>query len=862
MCKHYSVLSLPAIMPVFFRKEDGLFLWASPPQPLTSSTIGATATKEKKVEKIMNTTTFEHYFIRLTCTLFVVLGLLGIFATASQAGWFKDTIAPTVSLTSPTTGTTFTSAQTVTIAVSASDKRGVSKVELYDGTTLKGTDTTAPYSFAWSITSANNGNHSLTAKAYDATENSRVSTAATITVNIPVPDLIAPTVSLSSPATGTTYTSAQTVTISAAATDNVGVSKVELYDGAILKATDTTSPYNFSWAISGTSNGSHSLTVKAYDAAGNSKISTVSNVTINIPVQDLIAPTVSITSPAAGTTFTSAQTVRIAASATSSTGVSKVDLYDGATLLKNDTTSPYFVDWAITSANNGNHNLTAKAYDAAGNSTVSSVTVTVNIPVQNLSTSTVSVTSPTAGTTFTTAQTVRIAATTSITGVSKVDFYNGTTLLKNDTTSPYFVDWAITSANNGSHNLSAKAYDAAGNVSNAATVAINININIAADTPIYDSSTRLPLSLRIDPSFTVDSLPADTRLWYNRFLAGMRNPSQYPNATTSAQSGDVYGYGRTLNTSMTTILQMLRVTGDRQLLDEVDRLAQLMRAKLKDSSILTHGGSTYQADGYLNWQWLNPGDPNYYGTDVHVMDEMLTHSLVASYAYAFHLNRDLDPRYAERAQFWTNYLKNHFEAKWRKRNNKATGFPFLEKNLAHPYMQFVRYHFYMAKLTGDNAYENEALRMAGNIKNQIKEVSTPIGTGAVWAHGMTTLGSTSTGIQSTTYARYTVQGAADLAAEGFSIFGEAGYMEKIAVTLANNVMDGNLSAYAAYINGSGSGAESLDTYAISPWAMIGRWDKTGEVKVETDRVYRKLEASPENPKRIHLPAGMVYLLSR
>jgi hypothetical protein len=307
---------------------------------------------------------------------------------------------------------------------------------------------------------------------------------------------------------------------------------------------------------------------------------------------------------------------------------------------------------------------------------------------------------------------------------------------------------------------------------------------------------------------------------------------------------------------------MLRVTGDRQLLDEVDRLAELMRAQLKDSSILTHGGSTYQADGYLNWQWLNPGDANYYGTDVHVMDEMLTHSLVASYAYAFHLNRDLDPRYAERAQFWTNYLKNHFEAKWRKRNNKSTGFPFLEKNLAHPYMQFVRYHFYMAKLTGDNAYENEALRMAGNIKNQIKEVSTPIGTGAVWAHGMTTLGSTSTGIQSTTYARYTVQGAADLAAEGFSIFGQTGYMERIAVTLANNVMDGNLSAYAEYINGSGSGGESLDTYAISPWAMIGRWDKTGEVQVETDRVYRQLEASPENPKRIHLPAGMVYLLTR
>jgi hypothetical protein len=76
-------------------------------------------------------------------------------------------------------------------------------------------------------------------------------------------------------------------------------------------------------------------------------------------------------------------------------------------------------------------------------------------------------------------------------------------------------------------------------------------------------------------------------------------------------------------------------------------------------------------------------------------------------------------------------------------------------------------------------------------------------------------------------------------------------------------MDGNLSAYAGKINGSDSGTETLDRYSISPWPMLGRWDKTGEIKVETDRVYRKIEsAALENPRRIYLPAGMVYLLSR
>ena len=72
---------------------------------------------------------------------------------------------------------------------------------------------------------------------------------------------------ISSPANGTTYTSAQTVSIDASATDAVGVTKVEFYDGATLKGTDTTAPYGYSWSFSGADNGPHNWTAKAYDAA-------------------------------------------------------------------------------------------------------------------------------------------------------------------------------------------------------------------------------------------------------------------------------------------------------------------------------------------------------------------------------------------------------------------------------------------------------------------------------------------------------------------------------------------------------------------------------------------------------------------
>jgi chitinase len=56
----------------------------------------------------------------------------------------------------------------------------MSKVEFYKGTTLLGTDTTSPYSFAWSSVAA--GTYSLTAVAYDTAGAKTTSSVVTITV--------------------------------------------------------------------------------------------------------------------------------------------------------------------------------------------------------------------------------------------------------------------------------------------------------------------------------------------------------------------------------------------------------------------------------------------------------------------------------------------------------------------------------------------------------------------------------------------------------------------------------------------------------------------------------------------------------
>jgi large repetitive protein len=60
-------------------------------------------------------------------------------------------------------------------------------------------------------------------------------------------------------------------------------------------------------------------------------------------------------------------------------GVTQVVFYDGATVMGTDTTAPYSVSWNLLSASKGTHTLTARAYDAAGNVTISApISVKVN----------------------------------------------------------------------------------------------------------------------------------------------------------------------------------------------------------------------------------------------------------------------------------------------------------------------------------------------------------------------------------------------------------------------------------------------------------------------------------------------------
>ena len=88
-------------------------------------------------------------------------------------------------------------------------------------------------------------------------------------------DTTAPTVSAAESG------SSGTITLSATASDNVGVTNVEFYVDGVLKGADASNPYSMTLDSTTLSNASHSLVAKAYDAAGNIGTSTAVSFTVS-----------------------------------------------------------------------------------------------------------------------------------------------------------------------------------------------------------------------------------------------------------------------------------------------------------------------------------------------------------------------------------------------------------------------------------------------------------------------------------------------------------------------------------------------------------------------------------------------------
>ncbi len=192
---------------------------------------------------------------------------------------------------------------------------------------------------------------------YNPVLNRQTSGSITVTLLPPPP----PSVSITAPAANSTLSGTALVQVSAGSA--LGIASVSLsIDGSLL-ATDTVSPYTFSWDTRPYANGTHTVTATAKDKNGITAASSQTYLVDNVP--DTIAPTIVIVSPQAGATVSGNLQIRV--STGDNVGVAKVELYVDGRLTATSTSAPFTTKWNTNRAAKGLHNLMCKAHDAAGN---------------------------------------------------------------------------------------------------------------------------------------------------------------------------------------------------------------------------------------------------------------------------------------------------------------------------------------------------------------------------------------------------------------------------------------------------------------------------------------------------------------
>jgi hypothetical protein len=280
---------------------------------------------------------------------------------------------PTVAITSPTGTPTVSSGNSVTLVATASASTyagTISSIQLYDGATLLGSSdfdsASGAWTYAWSTPGAASGFHSITAVATDNFNNTATSAPAVVRIDI------APTVSITTPTSGTTAIQSTTLAVTATASDVDGsVTAVEFFDGATKLGSGTFSGgvWTWGWNTTGAALGLHSLSAKATDDAGLAGTSAAVSVTL---ASSATPPTVTLTAPATG--LIAGQGWQIALTASTTAGspgtVTGVEFFFDSIMLRVQglevTPSFWTYNFDTTPLVLGTHTLWARVTDSGG----------------------------------------------------------------------------------------------------------------------------------------------------------------------------------------------------------------------------------------------------------------------------------------------------------------------------------------------------------------------------------------------------------------------------------------------------------------------------------------------------------------
>jgi beta-glucanase (GH16 family) len=199
-----------------------------------------------------------------------------VWGNANSISAVNGSVAPppgavSLAVTAPLSGATISGTTAITTAVSSN----VTRVEFYVDNVYRATTLNGAFNYNLDTTTLPNGSHTITVVAYDAAWNMKI---VSVPVTVSNGSLVQPvSLSITSPGAGATVSGA--VSITTAVSSNVV--RVEFYADNAYRATDLSSPFSYSLDSKTLSNGVHTITVVAYDAAWNMKIVSVPITVLN-----------------------------------------------------------------------------------------------------------------------------------------------------------------------------------------------------------------------------------------------------------------------------------------------------------------------------------------------------------------------------------------------------------------------------------------------------------------------------------------------------------------------------------------------------------------------------------------------------
>ncbi len=371
---------------------------------------------------------------------------------------------PSVALTAPATAasTVLGSPAPVTIAATASTTvvgATISRVDFYAGTTLIGTDATAPFTITWIPTAA--GTVNLTARAFDSNSTSADSVAVPFIVN----PAGSPTITLSVAGGGAVIPAGSARILTATVADDGAIDRVDFFLDGTLVGTDRVAPYNFLFTAPAEV-GPHQLTARVSDNSG------LTNTTapIAIEIANVIGspPTVAFVTPATGAFLPVGFNTTLTLNATDADGpVNFVQVFTNGTPIGNATLAAgvWSIVWAPPAV--GAITLSAIATDEKGNAMASAPFV-VNITdatsptiVLNLTPATAAIPANTTIPAGSTRNILAAVTPTSGRAVARVEFFVNGTKEAEKTVAPFYYRYTA-SATPGMQVVTVRATDNTG----------------------------------------------------------------------------------------------------------------------------------------------------------------------------------------------------------------------------------------------------------------------------------------------------------------------------------------------------------------------------------------------------------------